>query len=41
VIGPFLMMEGLCGFSKMVANFGIIGGHARQLWEVENTGWEG
>jgi hypothetical protein len=33
VIGPFLSMEVLCGYSKMIDNVGIIGDRARQLGE--------
>jgi hypothetical protein len=33
VIGPFLSMEILCGFSKMTKNFGIIGDRVGQLGE--------
>jgi hypothetical protein len=32
-IGPFLSMEVLCGFSKMIENIGIIGDQAGQLGE--------
>jgi hypothetical protein len=31
VIGPFLSMEVLCGFSKMLENVGIIGDQTAQL----------
>jgi hypothetical protein len=31
VIGSFLSMDVLCGFSKMIENVGIIGDHARKL----------
>jgi hypothetical protein len=41
VIGPFLSMKVLCGFSKMIDNVGIIGDRVGQLGERENTGWEG
>jgi hypothetical protein len=41
VIGPFLSMEVLCGYRKIIENVGIIGDRARQLGERENTGWEG
>jgi hypothetical protein len=33
VIHPFLSMEVLCGFSKMLENVGIIGDRAEQLGE--------
>jgi hypothetical protein len=33
VIGPFLSMEVLCGFSKVIRNVGIIGDRAGQLGE--------
>jgi hypothetical protein len=36
-IGPFLSIEVLCGFSKMIENVGIIGDRAGQLGERENT----
>jgi hypothetical protein len=32
-IGPFLSMEVLCGFSKMIENGGIIGDRVGQLGE--------
>jgi hypothetical protein len=41
VIGPFLSMEVLCGFSEMFYYVGIIGDRVRQLGNVENTGCEG
>jgi hypothetical protein len=41
VIGLFLSMEVVCGFSKMKENNGIIGDWARQLGQRENTGCEG
>jgi hypothetical protein len=41
MIGPFLLMEVLCGFSTMIENVGIIGDRSGQLGETENTGWEG
>jgi hypothetical protein len=41
MIEPFLLMEVLCGFSKMKENDGIIGDRVGQLGEKENTGWEG
>jgi hypothetical protein len=31
VIGPFISMEVLCGFSKMIKNVDIIGDRARHL----------
>jgi hypothetical protein len=34
VIWPFISMEILCGFSKMVGNVGIIGYRAEQLGET-------
>jgi hypothetical protein len=34
VIWPFISMEILCGFSKMVGNVGIIGYWAGQLGET-------
>jgi hypothetical protein len=33
MIEPFLSMEVLCGFSKMIENVGIIGDRAGQLGE--------
>jgi hypothetical protein len=33
VIGPFLSMEVLCGFSEMIIVVGIIGDRAGQLGE--------
>jgi hypothetical protein len=33
VIGPFLSMEVLCGFSMMIENVGIIGDRVGQLEE--------
>jgi hypothetical protein len=40
MIGPFLSMEVLCGFSKMIKNFGIIRDWEGKLGEVESTLWE-
>jgi hypothetical protein len=37
VIGLFLSMEVLCGFSKVIENVGIIGDRAGHLGERENT----
>jgi hypothetical protein len=37
-IGPFLSMEVLCGFIKVMENVGIIGDRAGQLGETENAG---
>jgi hypothetical protein len=34
VLGPFLPMEVLCGFSKMIIIVGIIGDWAGQLGEI-------
>jgi hypothetical protein len=33
VIGPFLSMEVLCGFSKRIENVGIIGDQTEKLGE--------
>jgi hypothetical protein len=33
MIGPFLSMEVLCGFSKMIENVGIIGDRTGTLGE--------
>jgi hypothetical protein len=41
MIWPFLSMEVLCGFSKMLENVGIIGDWAGQLGDVEYTRWDG
>jgi hypothetical protein len=38
VIGPFLSMEVLCGFTKMIENIGVSGDRMGQLGERENTG---
>jgi hypothetical protein len=38
-IGPFLSMEVLCGFSKMIEDVGIIGdwiGAFRKKWRILN-----
>jgi hypothetical protein len=40
VIGPFLSMEVLCGFSKMIENVGIIGDRMGELRESEEY-WMG
>jgi hypothetical protein len=41
MIGPYLSMEVLCRFGKMIKNVGICRDQVGQLGEMENTRWEG